>query len=358
MIHKLSLFVVFLIILVLLFNQQDTSAQPHKVKPIQGRNSLSTFGYGISLTTEYSRRVPNLGFNWAKVYGPAKTSQPVNILARIEVDAVDRSCLSCFRRRIRRNYANYANYVDAYEIGNEPNLQSEWDRSPNAEDYVDVLCAAADEIRSFDPTAVIVTAGLATTGRIEGSWGRHQSHNGIVQDEREYLRELIDAHGSYCADAIGYHPLGFRADFDAAPDVDGGTPETDCGHGFCFRSVEKFREIMVEKGLGDMPIWGTEAGWITEPPLGCTAHPSWEGRVWQIVTPEKQATNLVGAYEYARQNYPWMEALFIFNYNFNEADYYDSCEQMRFYSVLDNPAEGALHNMFEWAYMPVVHNNN
>ena len=67
--------------------------------------------------------------------------------------------------------------------------------------------------------------------------------------------------------------------------------------------------------------------------------------MWQIVTEEKQAENLVGAFEYATSNWPWMEAMFIFNLNFNEAPYYPECEQMRFYSVMGRPAEQSLTDM-------------
>jgi hypothetical protein len=40
-----------------------------------------------------------------------------------------------------------------------------------------------------------------------------------------------------------------------------------------------------------------------------------------------------------------MEAMFIFNLNFNKAGYYAECEQMRFYAVQDRPAEAALSAM-------------
>ena len=100
-----------------------------------------------------------------------------------------------------------------------------------------------------------------------------------------------------------------------------------------------------EYGLGHKQIWPTEWGWIVEPPAHCLTDPSWQGRLWQIVTLEKQASNLRGAFEYADAHYPWMGAMFIFNLNFNMAPYYPECEQMRFYAVEGRPAEDSLRVM-------------
>jgi hypothetical protein len=64
------------------------------------------------------------------------------------------------------------------------------------------------------------------------------------------------------------------------------------------------------------------------------------------VSEQKQADNLVGAYEYATTNYPWMGGMFIFNLNFNIAPWItDPCEQMRYYAVANRPAEAALTAM-------------
>lgn len=349
MFRKVSLFIVFIFITVSLTNRQETLAESAATDIVA---TIPEFGYGVSDAVPDGSRAQALDFNWVKTYGALREPQPVNVLARYDVSARDHDVLIYFKSRFTGFVQGNSDYIDAYEIGNEPNLYSEWGRTPNAGDYVDVLCIADSVIREHDPTAIVVTAGLATTGRIEGSWEWHQGHNGIVQDEREFLREMIEAHVDECTDVIGYHPMGFRADYNAEPDVDGGTEETDCSHGFCFRSAEKFREVMVDAGMGHKPIWGTETGWIVEPPTECTNDYSWYGRQWQIVSPTEQGANLVGAYQYARRNYPWMEALFTFNYNFNEADYYYPCEQMRFYSIAGMPAENWLRNMYKGAPLP------
>ena len=210
-----------------------------------------------------------------------------------------------------------------------------------------MLCVAYQAIRAADPGAIIVSAGLAPVGRIDNIWNGHYGHDGQNQDEREWMHEFIAAEGHNCADVIGFHPMGFRADFDAEPDIDGGTPETDCTNGFCFRTIEKFREVMDERQI-DMPIWATEVGWIVAPPEACLSDPSWTGREWQIVTPEARDANIAGALDYAEDNYPWLEALFVFNLNFSEAPWYDLCEQMRYYSVGSPVVE------FTRTYLPLM----
>ena len=265
--------------------------------------------------------------------------------------------LSAFRSGLTAFANQYDSLIDAYEIGNEVNLWSEWGAPPNASDYVTLLCAAKETLRAADPDATIVSAGLSTVGRVSGVWGGHLGHDGQTQDEREYLAEFIDSGGHLCADAIGYHPMGFRADYSAAPDVNGGTLETDCSNGLCFRSAEMFYEVLRAKGVTNARIWATEVGWIVTPPAECAGTPSWLGREWQAVSPEKQASNLVGAFWYARTHWPWMEAMFVFNLDIGDIPWYSACEQMRFYSVSGRPAEaslGAMSKTIHRIYLPMI----
>ncbi|MCA9873012.1 MAG: hypothetical protein KC441_05140, partial [Anaerolineales bacterium] len=70
-----------------------------------------------------------------------------------------------------------------------------------------------------------------------------------------------------------------------------------------------------------------------------------DGRLWQLVSEQEQADNLVGAFQYAAANWPWMEAMMVFNLNFNQPGLYQECEQMRYYAVQGRPAEAALRDM-------------
>jgi hypothetical protein len=315
---------------------------------LPARSAVPHLGYGFNVAGWEVDRLQTMGFNWIKVFGAPTEPLPVWVLVRI--DATAQTSVSDLLADLDAKLA-YKDNIQAWEIGNEPNLDADygWAAAPHAADYAQLLCAAYTRIKQSDPGAIVVSAGLATTGRVTGDWNGHPGHNGFYQDEREYLKELFDAGGGACLDAVGYHPYGFLADYDVAPDVvnpdvDPLTDPRACPTGFCFRGTEKIYEIMQAQGLGDKKVWATEFGWITRPPDHCLADGSWSGRQWQIVSDEKQASNLAGAYQYADMHWPWMGAMFIFNLNFYTAPWYpNECEQMLWYSVrAGSPAESAL----------------
>jgi hypothetical protein len=270
------------------------------------------------------------------------------VLLRVDANASHLGNVSGFGDSVQQLAQQQLGFVDAYEIGNEPNLDATygWTVAPNAADYATLLCEAYGRIKAVDPNAIVVSAGLAPTGRVQGNWNGHPGHNGLFQDEREFFLEFVAAGGGSCLDVVGYHPYGYSADFDAVPDVASGTATENCANGFCFRGAEKIYELMQAHGLGSKKMWATEYGWLTNPPSHCLSDPSWQGRAWQIVTEQKQADNLVGSFAYATSHWPWMEAMFIFNLNFNTAPWItDECEQMRFYGVDGRVAEAALTAM-------------
>ena len=325
---------------------------------------VRSMGYGLILTGPDSAPVQSMRFNWMKVFGEPHRREPVNVLLQIRTSAFAAPHLR--EKSLAEVVQGYGGWIDAYEIGNEVNLDAGygWAAPPDAAAYVQKLCSAYQTIKQLDPTAVVVSAGLATTGRVSGVWQGHPGHNGSVQDEREYLKEFLTAGGANCADVVGYHPIGFSANFSAAPDVTQGTPETNCINGFCFRTVEVIHSLMAQRGFANKPVWATEMGWITPPNAGCLTDEingqDWASRTWQIVSQDSQASNLVGAFQYAYGNWPWMGAMFVFNWNFNHASYYDPCQQMRSYSVQGRPAESALRNMPKFfglsrhAFLPIV----
>ena len=303
--------------------------------------------YGFNVHEWDLPLLQGMGFDWIKVFSPPGQRAPVNVLMRIDPQAADLGDVEGFGNEVAALAAANAPYIEAYEIGNEVNLDASygWGAPPVAADYVQLLCEAYGRIKELDPTAVVVSAGLAPVGRVSGTWEGHAGHNGAVQDEREYLREFLEAGGGDCADAIGYHPYGFAADYDAEPDVTSADPARNCSNSFCFRGVEPFYEIVREAGLGDRQIWATELGWIVRPPDHCLDHPSFAGREWQLVSEEEQAENLAGAFAYAHEEMPWMGPMFVFNLNFNTTSFYEECEQMRYFGIAGRPAEEALRQM-------------
>jgi len=307
----------------------------------------SDFGYGFNVAAWDTDLLRSMGFNWMKVFNPPGTRWPVNMLLRVEATAADLADPDGFSNRVGQLALQQKGYVEAYEIGNEPNLDASygWKVAPNAADYANLLCQAYTQIKAVDPQAIVVSAGLAPTGRVPGNWNGHPGHNGAYQDEREFFKEFVAADGASCLDVVGYHPFGFSADYDAAPDVPSADATQNCTNGFCFRGVEKLYELMQALGLGNRKVWATEFGWIVQPPQACLNDVSWQGRLWQIVSEEKQAANLVGAFQYATANWPWMGAMFIFNLNFNTTANLAPCDQMNYYGIHTRPAEAALRDM-------------
>lgn len=308
---------------------------------------LDEFGYGFNVDAWNVAKLQEMGFNSMKVFNGPNSRLPVNMLLRVDANANHYNNLSAFGDSMAQLAQSQKGFVDAYEIGNEPNLDASygWQVAPNAAHYTAVLCEAYARIKMVDQDAIVVSAGLAPTGRVTGNWEGHPGHNGLYQDEREFFSEFLAAGGGDCLDAVGYHPYGYSADFDAVPDVASADPDQNCTNGFCFRGVEKIYEIMAAQGYGDKKVWATEFGWLVQPPDHCLADGSWDGRLWQIVTEAEQAANLAGAFGYATDHWSWMETMFVFNLNFNHRGDLPECEQMRFYAVQDRLAEAALRDM-------------
>jgi hypothetical protein len=341
-----SLLLAFLLLSIFVGTMRAVAQPARQEFPDQPDQSKPDFGYGFNVAAWDVDRLQNMGFNWIKVFNGPGYRLPVNVLLRVDANAGHMSNVSGFGDSIAGLAQSQKGFVDAYEIGNEPNLDASygWGAAPVAADYATLLCEAYTRIKAIDPAARVISAGLAPTGRVIGDWDGHPGHNSRYQDEREFFKEFIAAGGMNCLDGVGYHPYGFSADYDAEPDVDLGDATTYCTNGFCFRGVEKINEIMQANGVGDKTIWATEFGWIVAPPSDCLVSQDWQNRKWQIVSEQKQADNLVGAFQYATTHWPWMEAMFVFNLNFNQAGY-ATCEQMRYYAVQGRPAEPALSAM-------------
>jgi hypothetical protein len=315
---------------------------------LPARSAVPHLGYGFNVAHWDTARLSAMGFNWIKVFEVPTSPLDKYVLLRVEVTQA--TSISALLADLDAKLA-YASYIDAWEIGNEPNIDAAygWGTAPDPIAYKDRLCQAYQKIKSVDPEAIVVSAGLAPVGRVTGSHNGHPGHDGLKQDEREFLQELFDNGGGACLDAVGYHPYGYSADYAAAPDVVSSDPAQNCDQGFCFRSAEKIYEIMQQAGLGGKKLWATEFGWIVQPPADCFTNPNWEAewadRAWQIVSEDKQAANLAGAFQYADAYWPWMGAMFVFNLNFAQDSALAECDQMRYYSVQERAAETALTNL-------------
>jgi polysaccharide biosynthesis protein PslG len=147
-----------------------------------------------------------------------------------------------------------------WQLWNEVNSPSFWFAKPNAKQYVALLRVFNRGIKSGDPSAKVVLAGLFRTPQVK---------NGIPLDR--YLPAIYQAKGKRFFDAAAIHPYAT-------------TPKDALG------AVKDTRKIMAQFKDKRAPIWITEIGWAT----GGNPTPL-------TVSPQRQAA-------YLRQTYNEMAA--------------------------------------------------
>jgi hypothetical protein len=280
-------------------------------------------GYGIHIgpNTDLDYGVLNaLRVDWVKLYDLGQVSGFSNkrVLFRRDVTWPDN--WETFKAGTAQFVADAtALGVDAIEFGNEPNLQSEWVRLPNAWEYVQVLRVAYTVTKAVNPNMIVVSAGLAPTNTLPG-------RNAI--DDLDFAREMMENGAGKWFDAFGYHPYGYNL-----------APETDPfeSHQLVFRRTERIRQIMEENGVFKQ-IWLTEFGWLRDPNedgIGCSdGSPEFSGFAWLRVPAATQASYLVRAFEYAHENWPWAGPMFVWNLNWNMMGWLPLCDHRRWFGLL------------------------
>ena len=188
----------------------------------------------------------------------------------------------------------YKGQIQAYQVWNEPNLSREWgEQSPNPAEYTELLRVCYTGIKAADPNAIVVSAGLAPTG----------TQPPLAMPDDDFLQGMYDAGAADYFDALGLNAPGYKAPPTLSPEE--GLNEEWGGHRWnVFRHVEDMREIMVANGDADKQVVILETGWILQQEL----HPSY---TWHGVTEQQQADYLVGAYQWAKENWqPWIGPIF------------------------------------------------
>ena len=218
-----------------------------------------------------------------------------------------------FARFLTAMATHYKGKITAYEIWNEQNLWYEWggrgNLSPVA--YVQLLKAAYPAIKAVDPTAVVVSGGLTPTGTDDGS---------TAIDDLRFLREMYAAGLKDYCDAVGAHASGYNNPADADyttyddPSATFRHPYTNRHRSWFYRAtVEAYRQAMVENGDGDKQLWLTEFGWAS-----CggniAAKPGYE--YCQDNTEYDQSEFLRVAFLTAKQKYPFLGGMFVWNLNY------------------------------------------
>lgn len=184
--------------------------------------------------------------------------------------------------------------IQAYQVWNEPNLSREWgEQSPSPAEYTELLRACYIGIKTADPDAIVVSAGLAPTG----------DQPPRAMPDTDFLQGMYDAGAAEYFDALGLNAPGYKAPPTLSPEE--GVKQEWGGHRWnVFRHVEDMRDIMVANGDADKQVVILETGWILFQEL----HPDY---TWHGVSEEQQADYLVGAYQFARENWqPWIGPIF------------------------------------------------
>ncbi len=204
--------------------------------------------------------------------------------------------------------ARYQGQGIAYEIWSEQNLQRAWNGAPlNAADYVEMLSQAYEAIHDADPTAIVVSGGLAPTG-----W-----NDGVTAiDDRVYLTRMYEAGLAQYSDAVGAHPLGWANPPDAtccqpaAEDI-----ITHYNHAsFYFReTIEDYRDIMVAQGDGNTKLWLTAIAWGSNEGIEGSIPVGYEYVV--STSASEQATYITGAFQ-AAQGMSYVGPTFLSDLNF------------------------------------------
>ena len=218
----------------------------------------------------------------------------------------------------------YKGQVAAYEIWNEPNLNYEWGYlEPNPATYTDMLKTAYTAIKIVDPDALVISGGLATTGN-----GSDTAYGDLT-----YLQGMYDAGAKGYFDALGSHPYGY-----------GQSPDTVHPDGLSLSRIEEQYAVMQANDDGDTPIWITEVGWVLKSNWDLGEHAALG------VTEQQQAEYLARTYTKAAQDWPFIDAVFLFNLDFSTVPWYPAAEPMRWYSILNpyrtpRPAYTTLRDM-------------
>jgi hypothetical protein len=176
----------------------------------------------------------------------------------------------------------YRGKVAAYQIWNEPNLNSEWGRQPpDAAAYARLLRGSSERIHAADPAARAVMAAMAPT----------LTENADALNELVYLQQLYDSGVRGAFDVLAVQAYGLRGGPDD-PRVD----RLDV----TFSRPLLVRQLMERNGDGATPIWATEMGWNVNPA-------NLPAQRFGRVTPSLQARYTVRAFERVREQWPWMQ---------------------------------------------------
>jgi hypothetical protein len=129
--------------------------------------------------------------------------------------------------------------VRYFEIWNEPNIIRFWKPRPNPAAYTADLRAAYTAIKTIDPSAFVISGGLAPAATVKNAYS-----------PIDFLKAMYKNGAENSFDALGYHPYSYPA----LPN-DPGTPWSQID-----QTSPSLRSSMAENGDSAKLIWITEFG--------------------------------------------------------------------------------------------------
>ncbi len=212
-----------------------------------------------------------------------------------------------FARFLGEVAQRYKGRVQAIEVWNEQNLWYEGGGSPMPpEQYVAMLSAAYQAIKTADPNMIVVSGAPTPAGDVGGA----------AIDDINYLSAMYAAGLKNVSDAIGAHPSGYNcpatADWQTVTDPTASFrgPFDNRHHSWCFRgTMEGYRNVMVANGDTAKTIWPTEFGWAV------SSNPQAGYEYARDNTYEEQAQWIVEAYQQGKA-WGWVGTMFLWNLDY------------------------------------------
>ena len=174
------------------------------------------------------------------------------------------------------------------QIWDEPNVFPNWGNRPvDPAGYATLLKIAYQNARAADPTVKVLSAGLAPNGE-EG--GRNMS-------DLLFLTEMYRHGAGRYLDILAVKPYGLWF-----PPEDRRVDDAVLN----FSRVLRHRQISVDNGFANVPIWAVEFGWNSLPE-------DWPGppSIWGATSEAEQASYTYQAYKLASTEWPWMQVMLL-----------------------------------------------
>jgi polysaccharide biosynthesis protein PslG len=190
-----------------------------------------------------------------------------------------------------------------WQLWNEVNSPSFWYRKPSVKQYVGLLRVFHDGIKTGDPSALIVLAGLFRTPQIK---------NGIDLDR--YLPGIYRRKAKSLFDAVAVHPYAT-------------TPRD------ALEAVKETRKIMSSFKDKRTPIWITEIGWSTggNPPTALTVSPQRQAtylrKTYGLMAANRGRFKIAGVVWYSWRDVPgtiWFDHTGLFSQDFDAKPSWDA----------------------------------